>query len=141
MNNKLLSITSKAAQGLKVWNEIKNKHQISHRDLIYFLELEDDLLCDITTNILKEYSYDFDDVKVYIIIKSDKQYMCTAPNIEIIVLDQSCYFNLRTYCLVTNFNPLIRFISDKEPFGDLQMMTDKRIDKIEYIKKSILKVN
>ena len=119
--------------GRSIWIGLREKYELVNDEMLIFVEIDESELIKKVNEILFEQVSQ----KIYVITCMEK---CSIQNAITIRLTDEDYQKLRLYYLVTVFHPRVRFITDREPFGNLNLYWDGNVDQKEYIKRGILKL-
>lgn len=114
--NRLDDTYKRAGFGREIWLEIKKNYQINYSDLIIFYELENRRIAKCLEEIIGKEINKHKEKRVFLISAVKDT---AINNVCGIYVRRDDYENLRFYYLITIFHSKVRFVSDKEPFGNL----------------------
>ncbi len=127
----------KAESGREIWLKIKNKHQINYSDLIIFCELENSDINKFSNEII---SNEIDERRLNRVFLISALKDTAIDNVCDVYISRDDYENLRLYYLITIFHSRVRFISDKEPFGNLKLYDLNERIREDYLRRAVLKI-
>ncbi len=130
------NIFDKIEKGYSIWHEIKEKYQVDYTNLIIFCEIENKEIIKKTNKMIFEEREKQNSSPIFLIstLETEENNICN------IHLNRDEYENLRLYYLSTVFHPLVRFISDKEPFGNLRLYELNENIREDYLRRAVLKL-